>query len=149
MATTPLTIRSLRYGAATTISASVSSVALDAIVNEIFTMPAGFGDMLIEYVFADIDTLSGAYVAPAPAYDGLNFSIYDSNGALADSIGASRFVNYGTSSTRPYLASTVNPDFRMLIRQNERFHISAPIIAGAGVTATVFFLARGIRLKQA
>lgn len=149
MATTPTSILSLRYGAATTISGSVASVALDANVAELFTLPTGFGDMLIELVHVGLGTFSGAYVAPAPAYDGPVFGIYGSDGVLKDIIGSMRWVHYGTASARPTLAAFIAPQWRVLIRQNERFYVNIPISAGAGVTGSVDIVARGVRLKQA
>lgn len=149
MATTSTTVRSNRRDPAEcTIGATVTGVALDATVLEFFRLPTNFGDLLIRTLMCDVTALSGAYVAPAPAFDGALFAVYDPN-SFVDCLAAVRWVNYSTASARPQLAATFEFQHPALVRQNELIAVQMPIMAGAGVTGSVDLFVRGVRLRQA
>lgn len=148
MATTTLTLRANRSGSTVYLGTSVASVALDATVDENFILPVGFGDLLIQTVRLTISSLSGAYVAPAPAYDGFVCSIGSVvAGDVADLVCARRFVNTLTQTGRPVLDIVYDVVRVVLCRQNERIQVAAPLLAGAGVTGTVSCAVRGIRTR--
>lgn len=139
-----LTIRSNRLGSVVLLALDVTSVPLDAEVTEDFTLPAGFGDFWVDFVEAGISAFSGAYLAPAPAYDGIGIAIY-SAGAVVDILGDRRFVNVGSQSARPVLNTSMELYRRTIFRQTETITISTAILAGAGVTGTVSLRMRGLR----
>lgn len=150
MATTTLAINSNRQRNNTFLRAAVATVAVDAEVVERFVLPTGFGQCLVESVQALVSSLSGAYVAPAPAFDGAQFTILGSDAtAIVDFFGASRFVNAGTTSARPTLAVYIDLNRRVLIRQQDIIQVNMPIIAGAGVTAVISCYIRGERIMTA
>jgi len=137
-----------RYQSDVYLQASANAVPLDALVNEFYTLPAGFGQLLIRSVGGNVEQLSGAYVAPAPAYDGLSFYLADAAGATMDTLAAERFVHSGTSSTRPTLQVVKElVGQRRLMRQSDRLYITAPILAGAGVTGVVVCRLMGLRIQ--
>lgn len=135
---TDLVARGSRFGPNVMLSVSVPLIAADAQINEFFQLPAGYGDVLIRRVVGAISTFSGAYVAPAPAYDGLHFYVTDSQGGTTyDFIGSGRFVHMGSAVT---LNVSIECFERTLLRGSgtrERLYIQAPILGGAGVTVTV------------
>lgn len=137
-----------RWGNQSFLKNDATTVAADAQINEFFTLPVGFGNLLIREVVGTISTFSGAYVAPAPAYDG--FSFYIANAAVAeqDYLGAVRYVHAGTVSARPTLVAGIEFVHSRLLRQDERFYVTSPIIAGAGVTVTVTCRLLGVRIDS-
>lgn len=148
MATSTLAILANRLGGHVLLGKAVTGVAVDAPVAENFVLPTGFGDLYVDMVNASLSALSGAYVAPAPAFDGFNFGILSSDAATQqDYLGDARWTNVSTSSARPIFAATVDPNQRTIYRQGELLIVTAPIIAGAGVTATITVLMRGLRLR--
>lgn len=148
MAITTLVARSNRLGPRNFLYATVSGVAVDAQVGELFRLPVGYGQMHLEAVMCTIDTLSGAYVAVAPAFDGVELAILSPDGTTrVDIIGAERFVVRGTASARPAFAVTFDFNNKVLMRQDELIFVSAPAIAGAGVTAVVGCFIRGVRFS--
>lgn len=150
MATTTMTVLSNRRQDIACVVGTVTSVPLDAVMNEFFRLPVAFGDLICESVETELHTFSGAYVAPAPAYDGHRISVIDQNvTSVCDWIGTERFVHEATASTRPVLAVWLDLQNKVLVRQNEYINVSAPILAGAGVTATLILRCRGRRLRQA
>jgi len=149
MATTTLTLVSNRLGAHVSLVGTVTTVAADAQINERFILPVGFGDLWIRALKAVVFSFSGAYVAPAPAYDGLGMGIIDSaEAATADELLAERFVHSGTSSTRPTLSISKELFSYRIFRQAERAYVQAPILAGAGVTVSVQCFLMGLRTKN-
>lgn len=151
MATTDLVVVANRYRDRAVLSVNVTGVALDAAVSENFRIPAGFGDLLLEQLMVQVNALSGAYAAPTPAYDGFNIDIVDPNaGTVIDTLGGARWVNVSTESARPVLRTYYEPTLvPALCRQLELLQVTAPIIAGAGVTGQIRIRMRGIRLRQA
>lgn len=148
MATTVLVNNSNRILNNSFLRAAVSSVALDASVLEFFTLPVGFGQLLVESIEGLVTSLSGAYVAPAPAFDGMEFTVQSADASTTiDLLGAVRFVHAGTASARPTLVAQLDLQRRTIVRQNDRFVLSAPVIAGAGVTGTVALYVRGERIQ--
>lgn len=143
---TALTVVSNRLGGYVVLAATVTSVAADAAIAERFTLPSTFGDLLIYAVESEIGAFSGAYVAPAPAYDGSRFRLIDGALATIDFLGSARFVHYSTASARPMLTSWLDLQNTTVLRGNEELLISAPVLAGAGVTVTVVCRLRGLRL---
>lgn len=150
MAQTTLSLISNRRTSEVTLNGTVATVALDATVSETFVLPSGFGALLIYRCRFSISQLSGAYVAVAPAFDGIQGSVVSTDGAgLFDLLMNERFVVTGTQSARPVL-TTFKELFRpALMRQSEQVNISAPIIAGAGVTGTVSCALMGQRIQTA
>lgn len=150
---TDLVNRGSRYGPNVMLSVSVPTIALDAQVNEFFQLPTGFGDILIRRIVGTVGTFSGAYVAPAPAFDGLHFYITDDQGGTTyDFLGSARFVHMGTTSARPVLNAYLEHFERTLLRgsgMRERLYIQAPILAGAGVTGTIVCNIMGQRINTA
>lgn len=150
MAVTQLVLQSNRWLDKSHLSGSVSAVAIDAAVGETFQLPEGFGQLLVERMFVSIDTLSGAYVAPAPAYDGVAVYLVDSSiNTAIDTLYTMRFVNTSTQTTRPALTTCVEFWTPVLVRQREAFQVNAPILAGAGITARVVLRATGRRIMVA
>jgi len=147
MATTTLTNNSNRLLSNVFMRGAVSSVAFDAAIVEAFVFPAGFGQLLVENIQAIITGFSGAYVAPAPAFDGCNFDIQSQDATTTiDFLGSSRFVHIGTASGRPTLAAFIDCQRRTVIRQSDRIIVGAPVLAGAGVTGNVILYVRGERI---
>lgn len=146
MALTPLVIASNRLLNEVFLGASVTLVPADAAINERFSLPGGFGDLALHYAECTLSAFSGAYVAPAPAYDGAKIGIIDSQQVSnIDSIGAGRFVHYSSPVT---LIAAVELYRRTVFRLADQMICSAPIVAGAGVTVTLTCRVRGIRLKN-
>lgn len=146
MALTTLVLASNRFLSEVFLTNNVGSVAADAAILERFQLPTGFGNLALSYVEAVVGNFSGAYVAPAPAYDGLKVSIVDgTNTTVVDSLGSGRFV-HGYSG--PSLFVTFELFRRTVLRQGEQLRITAPILAGAGVTVAVTCALRGIRLNN-
>lgn len=130
------------------LKASEASIAVDAVINRTYTLPAGFGDLLMETWEAELHTLSGAYVAPAPNFDGFRLASTSTAASTdADILGSRQWVNEGTVSARPELTTFVDLHNKVLIRQDETLVLRAPIIGGAGVTATIAIRIRGLRLR--
>lgn len=149
MAITTLAISSNRLGATTVLFADTTSVALDAAISESYILPTAprFGALLIETILIQISGLSGAYVAPAPAYDGAGVRLLSPDGAtLQDVVGSYRFVNVLTQTARPALHAWIDPERRVLMRQQELLTVYGPVLAGAGVTGIVTCIVRGTRL---
>lgn len=147
---TVLAIASNRYGPNSFLIAGATGVAADASLSEFFTLPPGYGDLLIKRAGVIISNFSGAYVAPAPAYDGVRFEIVDSSGSTTyDMLGASRFVHVGTVAARPVLSVVIEFDERCLMGRLDRLYIFAPVLAGAGVTADVSCRLTGVRINSA
>lgn len=145
MATALVTAGS-RHGPVTMCSGTKTLEAVDAAWGEYFYLPDGFGHMLIQHLDFIVSSMSGVYVAPAPAYDGLYAYIMGSDEVtLQDSIGSGRFVNIGGTATTPQLCVSFEYYSFPLLRQGERVAMAAPPIGGAGVTATVACRVRGIR----
>lgn len=148
MALTTLAIRSNRLLSAVMLDGSVSAVAIDAAFSERFILPAGFGDLLIELIEASVASFSGAYVAPAPAYDGVKFAILDQNAAdNVDVVGAQRYVLGSQVTTTPQLFAVYELFRNTVLRQGEQIQVNSPALAGSGVTATVRLRIRGVRIK--
>lgn len=147
MATTAMTLISQRYGGDACCAGTVTSVPLDAAMGELFTLPAGFGDMLVKFFEVELGALSGSYVAPTPAYEGMRLKVTDPTTTSVDILGAFRFVHYSTSSARPALTISRDLNRPVLFRQTERIQIDAPILAGAGVTGNVVCRIVGLRLR--
>lgn len=150
MADTALVVNSNRLLDDAYLEASSASVALDAIVFETFRLPTGFGQLIVKAATCLIGSLSGAYAAPAPAYDGIELYVLSSDlSTRIDLIGSVRFVNSGTISARPQLTIWIDLNNHVLVRQSDRFAIQAPVLAGAGVTGTVALRVRGRRIQTA
>ena len=150
MATTTLIVNANRLFNTAFLQVSLGSVALDAQVTEKFVLPGTFGQLILEHVMFYITGLSAAYVAPAPAYDGVLCEIQSADGStVIDSVGTSRFVHSGTSSARPTLSAYFDMYNRTIVRQQDRVVVSAPVIAGAGATGTVGIYLRGKRIMTA
>lgn len=148
MATTTLAITSNRELAETFMQGTSAGVPLDAVIGEYFILPLTFGDLHLSRIKLTLYSLSGAYAAPTPAYDGFSIHVQNTNGTTeVDTIGAERFVNVSTASARPVLEVQIDLHHRILIRQTERIVVEAPILAGAGVTATLACAIRGTRLR--
>jgi len=148
MAVTALIAASNRYGSDYALRGDTSTVALDAVVAEYFTLPTGFGSLLIKNCIFQLSALSGAYVAPAPAYDGVMCFIVSSDGSTwVDNIGSMRYVHIGTSSARPTLSVSFDLNHPTLLRLGERLVVTSPVLAGAGVTGTVTVVIRGARFQ--
>lgn len=129
---------------------TVASVPLDAAMGEYFILPAGFGDIALNRLSITIYSLSGTYVAPAPIYAGISVHIQNATGTTeVDTVGTTPYVNVSTSSARPVLEVNFDLVRRILFQQNERLVIEAPVIAGAGITASVDCRLRGTRLRLA
>lgn len=150
MATTSLTLNSNRLFDTAFLRGALASVALDAQVAEAFVLPTGFGQLIIVHATFSIVSLSGAYVAVAPATEGVQIDVQSSDASTTvDSFGSARFVHAGTSSTRPTLTASFDLQNVILMRQADRILVSAPIIAGVGVTGTVVLYLRGRRIMTA
>lgn len=148
MATTALTNQSNRFQSESYLTSEVAAVALDAGVAEAFILPNGFGQLLVSRISADVLSFSGAYVAPAPAFDGAQIQIQSQDGSTRiDNLGSSRFVHIGTVSARPWLSAYIEYLRYALVRQADRFVVVLPILAGAGVTGTVRFAVTGVRIS--
>lgn len=145
---TQLVTSSSRFGADGYLAVGATSVPADAQINEFFTLPASFGDILMRSVVASISTFSGAYVAPAPAFDGFSFYIADASVAEQDYLGAVRYVHAGTASARPTLVGHIEFLQPRLFRTVERLYVTSPVIAGAGVTVSVTCRIMGLRLRS-
>lgn len=149
MATTNLVLASNRFLARVLLTGSSAAVPADAAISENFRLPAGFGDLALESAEASIAGFSGAYVAPAPAFDGARLGITDSVAAtVQDIVGSTRFVNAGTASGRPELYTVVELFHLTIFRQAELMNVAVAILAGAGVTVSVNLRIRGVRLKN-
>lgn len=147
---TQLNIRSNRYGPNSFLSVGVGGVAVDSSVSEFFTLPPGYGDLLVKRVGATISNFSGAYVAPAPAFDGFEFNISDTTGGSGyDIMGAVRFVHRGTQTARPVFTAVLELDERALFGRLDRLYVLAPVIGGAGVTVDLTCFVLGIRINTA
>lgn len=147
MATTTLSLNSNRLFDYSFLRATLASVALDAQVAEAFVLPVGFGQLLINAAAFFITSLSGAYVAVAPATEGCQMDVQSADASTTiDFVGSARFVHGGTASTRPTLVASFDLQNIVLMRQQDRILVSAPIIAGAGVTGTVGLYLRGRRI---
>lgn len=150
MATTTLSIRSNRFRNRAYLLGAVSSVALDAAIQENFILPTSpvFGQLLIESLIVSVGTFSGAYVAPAPAYDGFEVVVQDGTNRI-DIVGASRFVHTSTISARPVLTAWFDLQNPTLMRQSDILQVQGAILAGAGVTGAISLGVRGIRFDTA
>lgn len=145
---TALVTQANRFGSQVSLEGSALTVALDAQVNEAFTLPTGFGDLLIRSVSASVEDLSGAYVAPAPAFDGPWLYLTDARAiTIVDSLAHVRFVNYGTGTARPKLGITIEFQWYRLMRRDEQLFVRMPIIAGAGVTGSIVVRMMGSRIN--
>lgn len=148
MATTTLTIASNRLKTRSFLIGSSVTVPVDASVAEIFILPTAprFGQLFAEFVEVVVGTLSGTYVAVAPATEGAEIAVVGGDGtSRIDGCGSARFVNVGTVSARPQLVASWDLQNGLLIRQQDQIIVGAPVIGGAGVTATVSLFIRGIR----
>lgn len=150
MATTTLTLNSNRLFDTAFLRGNLASVALDAQIAEAFILPSGFGQLIIVHCTFSVFSLSGAYVAVAPATEGVQVDVQSADASTTiDSFGSARFVHAGTSSARPTLTASFDLQNVILMRQQDRILVSAPVLAGAGVTGTVQLYLRGRRIMTA
>jgi len=147
---TALVTLSNRNGPLSALGATATTVPVDAAVSEFFTLPAGYGDLLIIGMNAAISSLSGAYVPPTPLRDGPWFTITDSQGITTlDSLGSVEWTHASTSATRPLLVANIELFRPRVLLLGERLYITSPIIGGAGVTASVQCRLTGQRINTA
>lgn len=147
---TALITQATRWGAQISLEGNALTVALDAQVNNAFTLPAGIGSVLLRSVSIGIEDLTGAYVAPTPSNDGIWLYIADSRSiTIVDSLDHGRFVHYGTDTGRPTLGYTKEFHWYRLMRQDENLYIRAPIIAGVGVTGSLICRIMCVRFETA
>lgn len=125
---------------------SVSSVALDANVAETFVPPQEVGDLYVYQCSVRTGALSGAYAAPGYTPVGVYVSVISPDLLNdVDHIGSTEFL--ARRSANVILAGTMNPQFPILVRRNERFGVLFPAVGAAGVTATVVIEVRAMRLQ--
>lgn len=149
MTTTALVIRNNRIRDRAYMDVAVAAVAVDAQSAEIFTLPSGFGDLWMEHINVQVSGLSGDQVASTDK-DGMRIRILSSDATqVVDSVGSVRFVGAGGTAARPNLNAYIELYRFCLVRQGEQIQCIVPVLAGAGVTATVTCSVRGIRMKQA
>lgn len=149
MALTTLGITSNRFLSAVMLYGASAAVAVDAGSSERFELPAGFGDLALHAVMAQVGSLSGAYAAQVPPYEGVKWTIGDSAATTnVDFLGSVRMVDVGTQSTRPVFCVGIELFRPTILRQREQLTISMPIIGAGAVTATVECFVRGVRLKN-
>lgn len=150
MADTTLVNQNNRFLDEAFLRAGVASVPLDAMVAETFFLPVGFGQLHIKFVGVLLGLFTGTYVAPAPAYDGAEVYILSSDlSTRIDGIGAKNWTNVGTITARPQLSCSFDMQNFVLMRQSDRITITAPIMAGAGITGTLQVTIRGRRMMTA
>jgi len=145
---TALVTQANRFGAQVSLEGSALTVAADAQINEAFTLPAGFGSLLIRSLSASLEDLSGAYVAVAPATESTWLYLSDSRAiTIVDSLAHLRLRNFGTATARPKLGATVEFQTSRLMRRDEQIFIRMPIMAGAGVTVSIICRVMGTRIE--
>lgn len=147
---TVLVTQANRIGAHVSLEGNALTVAADAQINQAFTLPVGFGNLLIRSISATLEDLSGAYVAVAPATEGTWLYLADSRAiTIVDSLAHLRLVNFGTATARPKLGATIEFYSRRLMRRDEQLFIRMPILAGAGVTVSIVCRMMGLRTQTA
>jgi len=141
MATTVMTVASERLGRVSLVGATANVV--DGDYGEIYTLPAGFGDLFIERAFV---TVSGiATLATTPELLGVAVSIVDAATSTLDWIGMARWQAYLTAGVCAYFDLTRQ---NVLFRQNEQAVVqSREMDTNASPTGDLRLYVTGIRLR--